>query len=529
MVATTLPNGMDMTTAASPENLVHKNQKQQQQHTGLRTATTIMSSKAHNEILRQASFETQKGVKILKMSGTPYEMGYQHGYLLADRIQTMVTKTVLALPAFIASLTGKNFEEALEVAVHGQKAAEPFLPTEFREEMQGIVDGAQAAALKSKGAVAEETAVTLQQILLWNTYYDQWCLYCHPHFYEPGTGSNSNERKGKIVFGCAGGCSSFSAWDHAAGGDGKLIMGKNEDNFNMPGQEENRIMVVAKPNLGYGHVFMTYPGLIGLDGGMNEAGLEMMTHLNSMMDETMAGCGIGVFTRLLLTHVSTVQGAIQVFENHPRCAGIAFHVASGKAKEAAVVETSADHVCVRYPKPNSQVLWQANHSNCYPGWEGYDGYNMVDNQKEVNELQDISTIEKWQQSLRDPKNGFVQAPSRFERYRTLLEDTHYGRITPDIAQAILSDCVDPYADNYERGRDEPSVSNNIKCTICALYPDMDFVAPEPLGNFKARIANNWSMVAYPETGSLWLAIQDFPAQNGGYEHFNVHELLSSKQ
>ncbi len=35
----------------------------------------------------------------------------------------------------------------------------------------------------------------------------------------------------------------------------------------------------------------------------------------------------------------------------------------------------------------------------------------------------------------------------------------------------------------------------------------------------------WSLVAYPETGDIWLAINDFPAQYGGYEHFNLKDLL----
>src|SRR5512136_1394402 len=97
------------------------------------------------------------------------------------------------------------------------------------------------------------------------------------------------------------GCSSFCAWDEWAGGNRKLIFGKNEDNFNMPGQLDNRMMVIADPDNEFGHVFMTYPGMIGLDGGLNEDGFEMMTQLNSMRSESMEGCGIAIFTRNLLT------------------------------------------------------------------------------------------------------------------------------------------------------------------------------------------------------------------------------------
>ena len=473
-------------------------------------------------MMMNASFESLKGVMVLKIEGSPYQMGFQHGYLLVDRIETMATKTLLALPAYIATLAGISFEESMERALEGQRAAESCLPHECREEMQGIVDGAQSAGFAN---------ITLEKILLWNTYYDQWCLYSHPHNWESDEKEKRKQSGFNAIFssGSAGGCSSFTAWNKAAGGDGKLIFGKNEDNFGMPYQGENRVMIVAKPSHGHGHVFMAYPGLIGLDGGLNEAGFEMMTQLNSMVDETMAGCGIAVFTRLLLAHASTVEDAIQIFQNHQRCGGIGYHVADAKAKQAAVIETSSTRICIRYPKTGAEMLWQSNHSNCYPGWEGYQGYNMVKDQQLVHELEDTTTIGAWQRSLRDPDNYWVQAPSRFERYRTLLQDEYYGNITPENAIAILSDRVDPYSENNrERGKHEASVSNNILCTICALYPDMTFEAPEPLGNFQARISNMWSMVAYPATGDFWLAIQGFPAQYGGYEYFNLHQLLADK-
>ena len=469
-----------------------------------------------SEILSRASFTEEKGVKILRLQGEPYEIGYQHGYLLADKIDLMVNRTLEGTAAYVARQTGCTLEKAWEKLWCGQKCAEPHLPDEFREEMQGIAEG-----VKAKGV----TTVSLEQVLLWNTMYDQWCIYCHPYYwdcdgefkaYEPPPPAHPWTR-------AAGGCSSFSAWGDWAGGDGELIFGKDEDNFNMPEQLDNRILMVVNPAKGHGHVVCTYPGLIGLDGGFNTAGFEMMTQLNSMQYETMEGCGIAIFTRLLMTHAQTVDDAIKIFNDYPRCAGIAYHVADANAREAAVAETSSKIVCVRYPMENTQMLWQSNHSNCYPGWMGYSGYNMVADQVLVNELEDISTIHNWQDSLRDPYNFYVQAPSRFERYRQLLHNYH-GDITWQNAINIMCDRFDPYT-NMERPKDDPSVSNNILCTICALYPNTTFHAQEPVGTFRAHVANMWSMVAYPRTGDFWLAINDFPAQYGGYEKFNLAELL----
>ena len=492
-------------------------------------------------------------IKLLRLQGTSYEMGYQHGHLLSSAIDIMLGQTLIsALPAFLRTLIpGLTQQEALSMMWEGQHAAEPYLPVECREEIRGIADGATDAGAQQ---------ATMENLLLWNTYYDQWVLYCHPHFSWPEKsskplmnpnlasimnkrGSNHGSMVGSV------GCSSFSAWgDWADAGDekdddyffkyshnrpkhGTLIFGKNEDNFNMPHQLNHRILVVAKPNNGHGHTFCTFPGLIGLDGGMNDKGLQIMTQLNSMKDETMEGCGIAVLTRYILSHCQTISEAVDLLRQTPLSGGIAWHIACGKTREAVIVETSSTNVCVRHPDKSNKGLWQSNHSNCYPGWEGYEGYNMVQDQQLVNELKSVDTIQDWQTSLRDPDNIYVQAPSRFERYRELLQE-HRGKITVQAAIQILSDRYDPYT-QQTREKNKVSPSNNVGCTICALYPSVLFgsasLSQTESGDtgdyFEARISNLWSMVSYPETGDFWLAIQSFPAQYGGYQHFNLHALL----
>jgi len=462
------------------------------------------------EIISKARLEDHDGVRILKIRGSPYEMGYQHGWLLSSAIKLMVTQTTMSLPAYVSTLTGQSFEKSLALARDNASAAKSHLPNECLEEIRGIVDGASAAS---------STQFTFDQILLWNTYYDQWCIYCHPHYWRELV-TNNKPKHGSLAGSV--GCSSFSAWDKEwAGGDGRLVFGKNEDNFNMPFQLENRIMVVAKPDQGNGHVFITFPGLIGFDGGFNEKGLQIMTQLNSMKDETMEGYGIGVLTRLMLRRCTSVKNCIELLGQVPLCGGIAWHVADGVAKQAVIVETSSKRICVRYPHGTAKAIWQSNHSNCYPGWEGYAGYNMVKDQQLVNVLDAVDTVENWQRSLRDPENMYVQAPSRFERYRQLLQE-YKGNITISNAIKILCDRYDPYT-QQTRNIGEVSPTNNIRCTICALYPDMSFGTTGR--QFKAHIANLWSMVSTPETGDFWLAIKDFPAQYGGYQHFNLHCLL----
>ena len=478
-----------------------------------------MLSDEQKKILEKGLFEEKKGVKILYLKGSQYEMGFQHGYLLADRIALMVNRVLPGAAAVIAKTIKSDYKEAEKRMWIGQACAEPFLPLELKEEMSGIADGVTAA----------DVDVSFKQILLWNTMYDQWCIYAHPHYWDCCKEISKNKKHkqdgvpGSIFPGSAG-CSSFSAWDDAAGGEGKLIFCKNEDNLNLPGQLENRILVIADPDDGYGHVFLTFPGMIGLDGGFNQDGITMMTQYSASIHETMKGCGIGIFTRMLLTHCSSLEDIFKLFRNNPRCTGIAYHVADAKVKKAAVVEVSAARVCLRHPMPNTGFLWQANNSCCYPGWQGYNGYNMAADQALVYRLGEISTTRDYLTALKDPYNFVVPAPSRMERYTQLLHEYH-GNITVENAIKIMRDNYDPYTEKH-RPRNGTSISNNILATISASYPDEVFLAGPPVGEFKARIANLWSLVAYPLDGDFWVAIKDFPANQGPYEAFNLKKLLA---
>lgn len=115
-------------------------------------------------------------------------MGYQHGFLLADKIDLMISRTLPATTAYVAAQTGSDLETAEKLLWLGQKAAEPFLPEELKEEMQGIADGANDAGV----------SVTSDQIFLWNTNYDQWCIYCHPHYWQP-EGKKSEKISGRTL------------------------------------------------------------------------------------------------------------------------------------------------------------------------------------------------------------------------------------------------------------------------------------------------------------------------------------------
>ena len=473
--------------------------------------------KSNSKIIKahgKGFLEMKKGIKVLHLKGAPYERGYQHGALLKDEISEVLIGGLTGAAAVIAKATGNNFPLSIEKMMAGAKTMELYIPPEFKEELQGIADGIADAG----------SSLSYEDILLWNTMYDQWCFYAHPN---PADPNNPPLR-------CSypPGCSSFSAWGRATL-DGKMIFGKNMDNLNLPGILENRILVIVTPDHGYGHAFITHPGMLAIDGGINEDRVAMMTHYSASVNETLQGCGIGVLTRLILSRVHRIKDAIDILTVYPKCTGINYHVADGKVNRAAVIEVSATEVAVRYPEQNKDILWATNHYNCYPGWRGYTGHNMVLGQAPVYDLTDVSTIERWQSSLVDKRNNIIPAAGRFKRYEQLLNE-NYNKITVEKGIKILSDRYDPFT-GKERSWTEPSPGHNDIPTISMLYhpfhndkviEDVNYYKSKKRGSVSAYESNLWSLISVLQDRDIWLAIKDFPAHRGPFEYFNLIEELS---
>lgn len=448
---------------------------------------------------------------ILHVAGEPYERGRQHGALLGDLIETTMRKGLSSAAAVCGKAVGGDPELGLERLRQGSEEAEGYLPPELTEEIRGIAD-----ALAERGS-----ALDLRDFLTWNLMYDTWCFYAHPRPSDPSAEFPRSPYPEAV------GCSSFSAWGGATK-DGALLFGKNMDNLDLPGIPEGRVLVFCDPEGGLGHVNFTQAGMLAVDGGFNEAGMAMMTHYSGSTFETMRGCGIGSLTRLLLQRASRLRDAEELLTVYPRCTGINYHVADAKAKKAAVVEANAKETAIRLPY-QKEALWSTNHCNCYPGWMGYEGKNMVAGQAPVYGLADVSNIEAWQLSLREKDNPNIAATGRFRRYQALIEET-YGQLDVEAGMRILRDRRDPDT-GEERPWDRPAKARNDGMTISYLLPRKSFAEDTRLYKADSRIevtgqsTNLWSAVALPGTGEIYAALEGLPAHRRSFRYFNLLKEL----
>src|SRR5271154_3877375 len=105
----------------------------------------------------------QNGWIYTHLEGTPSEIGYQHGYLLAAEIED--TQKVVVL-----GLTHDTKKEYAFFRSAAEKVLWPHVETQYREELKGIAEG-----LKAKGVDLDLwDVVVLNAWLELSPYYTNW-------------------------------------------------------------------------------------------------------------------------------------------------------------------------------------------------------------------------------------------------------------------------------------------------------------------------------------------------------------------
>ena len=213
--------------------------------------------------VRHGSFAVEQGVRVLRLTGTPYEMGFAHGYLLAEEIVPFVDQFVISLPLVVG--VDRYVKRVLPFVTKKMS-----FTAEEEDELRGMVEGI-SAKLGPEGAVLKSLGRTIEAIDLkaGNTFGD-WAGFA---------------------------CSSFSAWG-ALTADGGTITARNFDYFPHAKLEKLATLVARTPADPARKAWVTvgYPGLIGVISGMNEDGVGLFVH--DVMPKTPTE-GTGIAPRLL--------------------------------------------------------------------------------------------------------------------------------------------------------------------------------------------------------------------------------------
>lgn len=194
--------------------------------------------------------ETNRQLPVVVVSGTPYQMGYQYGQAMKNKIKDCVDRYYDYALEEVNEFAQEELELEFEVrrplinALLDLTWANmvPWMDPRFIAELRGIGDGS---------GVGFKTIRRLHTMPVLVPYT----------------------------------CTSICAW-HVATTDGHLYQTRNLAYTLDAGLQENACIVVYKPNRGYAHANFTFAGLAGVHTGLSERGL-VLTEMGDSPDDDM--------------------------------------------------------------------------------------------------------------------------------------------------------------------------------------------------------------------------------------------------
>lgn len=348
--------------------------------------------------LKKASrYAEQSGWIRVHLEGSPSEIGYQHGYLLAPEIQD----TLKVVKIEMAHDEEKDWEFFRRAA---REVLWPHVPAEYREELQGIVDG----------AVAHGVRTDLDDIVALNAwlelgYYSRWKKKQEG---EPSPATSA----------AAEHCSAFAATGSYTK-DGRIVIAHNNWTSYGSGERWN-IIFDLKPASGHRILMDGMAGLIhsGDDFGVNSAGIAITeTTISRFAGFDPNGIPEFVRARKAMQYSSSIDDFARIMQEGNN-GGYAngWLIADSKANEVASLELGLKNITLDRTRDGYFV-----------------GSNFPINPKLAREETEFN--------LDDKSEG---PNARHIRWQQLMAENK-GKIDVAAAQRFLADHFDTY-ENKER-------------------------------------------------------------------------------
>jgi hypothetical protein len=333
----------------------------------------------------------RKGWIFVHLEGSPSEIGFQHGYLLAPEIAD-AHKTI----KFVLTHGSKDWPFFRNAA---EKILWPHIEAEYRQEMEGMVEG-----LAAKGVNLD----------IWDIVATNAWLELDP-YYVKYADSRVSRPTGEH-------CSAFVATGSYTR-DGKPVIAHNNWTDYMTGSRWN-IMFDITPEHGYRFIMDGMPGLIhsGDDFGINSAGMMITeTTITGFHGFDPGGVAEFVRARKAMQYSASIDDFARIMKDGNN-GGYAndWLIADRNTGEIASLELGLKHVNL---------------------WRTRDGYFAGSNYPIDPEL----TRDETDYNLNDPS---LSANARHARWDQLMAENK-GRIDVTLARRFLGDHFDTFDKKIE--------------------------------------------------------------------------------
>jgi hypothetical protein len=355
---------------------------------------TTVSSLASTPRARRAPWHRRvAGLHVLKLKGSHYEMGRQHGALLRDEIPHG------PLPyyrTYVERMLGKSgvapiaplLWEVMQRTV-GARVMSSFTP-EALDSVRGLADG---AGLDPRAALQ---GCSMPDSLLWVASRLMRYRRAAPALHH------------RMAIGL--GCTSAVAWGEATR-DGKLLHARNFDYHGIASWPRTAAVVFHEPDDGMRYVSVAAAGvLMGGITAMNEAGLSLTVHQHMFSDRTrLGGTPIGCIGDRIMRSARSIDEAEAILRREKPIGCWTYLITDGNRREMLCWEENPErHVAMRPEGPTF------GYANIY-----------IDKELGASELDFYGSY--WRHNM-----------GRFRRIRALL-DERAGTLDPKTMACFLGD------------------------------------------------------------------------------------------
>lgn len=361
-------------------------------------ACACFSANTNDPRLGKAYRFGRGGWVYLHLEGSPQDVGYQHGYLLAPEIDDAI-KAVRLNDTHATERDWNFFRKT------AQEILWPHIEPEYRQELQGIADGLTAHGQK----------------------YDVWDVVALnafeevPDYYVPWLNKKEAVLNAPRLV-APGNCSAFVATGSYTK-DGKIVIAHNNWTSYLNG-ERWIVMFDIVPQHGNRMLMDGFPGVITSDDdfGLNSSGI-MITETTITQFKGFDPKGIPEFvrSRKALQYANSIDDYVRIIEQGNN-GGYAndWLIGDRKTNEIAYLELGLKHT---------------------PLWRSKDGYFISSNfARDPQVIKDETDF--------DPHDPSTTPNARHVRWEELMKQNK-GKIDVAMAQQFLSDHYDSYEKKQE--------------------------------------------------------------------------------
>jgi len=414
-----------------------------------------------SELLANSARVDINGWIVVQARGTPYQIGFQNGSLLANEIFDAIE----ALKLIGEKGYRRKWQFFCDTAMN---QFWPKLTEEYKEELQGIVDGALANKIRN---------VRLRDIAALNGYFDSVSY----HYW-----LRSKEELATSPLARAEHCSAFIATGDETE-DGKIVLAHNTWFQYLPGSRYNAILDIT-PAAGGRFIMQTMPGTIssGTDWYLSEAGLAVAeTTITGMTTFNPDGSPYFLRARRAIQYAKDIDGWTKIMTDSNN---------GGYANDWLVGDTKTGEIALL-------ELGTFNHKIERTRNGAFVGSNIA------------TSEEVRPETKMNYDNKGSSCTARHQRLKELIQ-ANRGKINSQVAKVLLADHLDSYTNMDTPGRN--SICGHIDSDERGV-PEWEYAPYYPGGCFDGKVTDS-SMAERGKFWAHWGRPCDMPFETGTFLH-----------